>query len=163
MCCRSLIPLRRLLNDIYSIFKIPSKSSNAEIYNNIGNSTILEDNAAAIVLAHDGDKYRPRTKHLSIKWHHFRDQISQGWLKVKKIDTKVNWADIFTKPLPRPQFEFLRDAMMGWKSKEELQEYMVKSDLKTLPILPKDAVANLANIQKRKKRRRCKQRKQKRK
>ena len=71
--------------------------------------------------------------------------------------------DIFTKPLARPQFKFLRDAMMGWKSKEELQEYMVKSDLKTLPILPKDAVANLANIQKRKKRRRRKQRKQRRK
>ena len=103
---------------------------------------ILEDNTAAIALANDGDKYRPRTKHLSLKWHHFRDQIKQGWLKVRKIDTKVNWADIFTKPLPKPHFEFLRDAMMGWRTPDELKKFLEKQHLNSdLPLFPKQAIA----------------------
>jgi len=35
-------------------------------------------------------------------------------LAVTKIDTKKNWSDIFTKPVPDPQFSTLRDEMMGW-------------------------------------------------
>jgi hypothetical protein len=80
----------------------------------LGSSIILEDNAAALALANDGEKYHPRTKHLSIKWHHFRDQVVKGWLQVHKVDTKENWADIFTKLLPRPQFFILWGELMGW-------------------------------------------------
>jgi hypothetical protein len=87
--------------------------------NQMADSIILEDNSAALTLAMDGDKYRPRTKHLSIKWHHFRDQVKQGWLKVKKVTSKDNWADIFTKPLPKPQFCILRDDLLGWAPKRK--------------------------------------------
>jgi hypothetical protein len=48
----------------------------------------LEDNATTLALANDGKKHRPWTKHLSIKWHHFRDQVEKGWLNVHKVDTK---------------------------------------------------------------------------
>ena len=81
----------------------------------LGKSVVLEDNAACIALAHDGDKHRPRTHHLTIKWHHFRDQIRDGWLTVQKVASVDNWSDIFTKPLARDQFRKLRDEMMGWK------------------------------------------------
>jgi hypothetical protein len=81
--------------------------------NGLGSSIILEDSTAALALANDGKKYRPCTKHLSIKWYHFRDQVKKGWLNVQKVDTKENWADIFTKPLPKPQFCVLCDELMG--------------------------------------------------
>jgi len=71
MCCRSLIPMRRLMIDIFNKFSIHLDQSKTDINSKLGNSVILEDNAVAITLANDGDKYRPRTKHLSIKWHHF--------------------------------------------------------------------------------------------
>ena len=37
-----------------------------------------------------------------------------GHVEIQKIDTRINWADIFTKPLTRPQFKALRKLMMGW-------------------------------------------------
>ena len=76
-------------------------------------SEIHEDNSGCVVLAND-DQYRPRTKHLAIKWHHFKDQVRNDNLKVSKIDTKINWADIFTKAVDRVTFERLRKLMMGW-------------------------------------------------
>jgi hypothetical protein len=120
MCCRQLIPMRYLLEELSKLFKVPSLDSplcsdESRCMTGLGSSIILEDNAAALALANDGEKYRPRTKHLSIKWHHFRDQVVKGWLQVHKVDTKENWADIFTKPLPRPQFILLRDELMGWQ------------------------------------------------
>ena len=74
----------------------------------------MEDNAACVALANDGEKYRPRTRHLSIKWHHFRDLVKSKYLAVTKIGTKENEADIFTKSVPYPQFSYLRDRLMGW-------------------------------------------------
>ena len=75
-------------------------------------SEIHEDNSGCVVLA-TSDEYRPRTKHLAIKWHHFRDQVRNSNLKVSKIDTKLNWADIFTKAVDKKTFESLRLLMMG--------------------------------------------------
>ena len=76
----------------------------------------MEDNSAALVIANDADdRYRPRTKHLCIKWHHFRDHVRRGSLSVKKVASKDNIADIFTKQVPRPQFCYLRDILMGCK------------------------------------------------
>ena len=60
------------------------------------------------------DQYRPRTKHLAIKWHHFRDQVRLGHIKVTKIESALNWADIFTKPTDKQTFLRLRQLMMGW-------------------------------------------------
>jgi hypothetical protein len=113
--------MRNLLNELTLKFQVPHLTSplcsgDTLCINKLADSIILEDNSAALTLAMDGDKYRPRTNHLSIKWHHFRDQVEQGWLKVSKVASKDNWADIFTKPLPKPQFCLLRDDLLGWKS-----------------------------------------------
>ena len=64
-------------------------------------------------IASKPEQFCPHTKHIGIKWHHFRDQVANGHLEIQKINTKINWADIFTKPLPRPQFEALRKLMMS--------------------------------------------------
>ena len=44
----------------------------------------------------------------------------KGWLRVDKVDTAKNWSDIFTKVLAGPQFEKLRDEMMGWVKVNQL-------------------------------------------
>jgi hypothetical protein len=76
-------------------------------------TTVYEDNEACIALA-TTDVTKPRTKHIAIKWHHFRDQITQGFIKVVKVDTNYNWADILTKPLTRYKHDSLRKMIMGW-------------------------------------------------
>ncbi len=76
-------------------------------------STVFEDNNGALELAIE-PKYRPRTKHIAIKYHHFREHVKNKSIKVKKIDTKEQLADIFTKPIEKHQFEYLRNKLMGW-------------------------------------------------
>jgi len=77
-------------------------------------SIVYEDNMGCLEIASKPEQYRPRTKHIGIKWHHFRDQVASGQVEIEKIDTSINWADFFTKPLPRKQFDLLRKLMMGW-------------------------------------------------
>jgi hypothetical protein len=48
-----------------------------------------------------------KTKHIPIKYHFLRDQVSQKIVKVEYVDTKEKIANIFTKPLPRTAFENL--------------------------------------------------------
>ena len=39
------------------------------------------------------------------------------YMSSKAIDTKEQLADIFTKPLPEPQFRYLREKLLGWQFK----------------------------------------------
>jgi hypothetical protein len=45
------------------------------------------------------------TKHIDIKYHYVPDVIAQGKLKVCKISTHDNPADMMTKPVPVAKFE----------------------------------------------------------
>jgi hypothetical protein len=77
-------------------------------------SIIWEDNQGCIHLANDILQNRPRIKHISIKWHHFRDEIQKGNIKITKIHTSLNMYDILTKPLVTSKFIGLRKFLMGW-------------------------------------------------
>jgi hypothetical protein len=55
-----------------------------------------------------------KAKHTSIKWHHFRDEIQKGNIKITKIHTSLNISDILTKPLVTSKFISLRKFLMGW-------------------------------------------------
>ena len=58
-------------------------------------------------------KYRPGTLHISIKWHHFKKHTKQGKSKIVYIKTNEQQAHILTKPLAKPQLEYLRKQIMG--------------------------------------------------
>ena len=73
---------------------------------------VYEDNAGAIELAKNS-KYRPRTKHLNIKLHHFRSWVGKE-IEIEKIDGTEQPADILTKPVINPLFAKLRKIAMGW-------------------------------------------------
>lgn len=114
---RDLLPLRQLLTDIgtNSFVKIPLTSTADSIHTpTLRPSIVYEDNTACIVLCTTESNFKPRTKHISIKWHHFHDQVRNGSLQITKVATDLNWADIFTKPLSALKFQKLRSMMMGW-------------------------------------------------
>lgn len=118
---RELLPLRRILQDIvtHSFIQLPTNSpdtiASSTFKLQLKPSRIYEDNAACVVLSTtDLPQFKPRTKHISLKYHHFCDQVLQGILQIIKVDTQQNWADIFKKPSSRVKFEYLWHLMMGW-------------------------------------------------
>jgi hypothetical protein len=69
------------------------------------------DNNAAITLTKNSSGHS-RMKHTNIKHHWIREAVEAGEIVVTKIPTEENIANLFTKALPRPQFEKLVK-MMG--------------------------------------------------
>ncbi|GJX64432.1 copia protein [Tanacetum coccineum] len=49
-----------------------------------------------------------RTKHIEIRHHFLRDNIQKGNISIEKVASKYNIADIFTKPLKREVFNYLK-------------------------------------------------------
>jgi hypothetical protein len=73
----------------------------------------FEDNGGALEMART-PKMLPRTKHLNIKYHHFREAVEEGLVSIHSIGMKEQLTDIFTKPLLSTTFQFLRKKIMGW-------------------------------------------------
>ena len=72
----------------------------------------FEDNNGALHLA-TAPQMKPRTKHINIKYHHFRSMIGKE-VTLEKVATEDQLADIGTKPLVRKAFEKLREHLLGW-------------------------------------------------
>ena len=104
---REAIPIMRLLREMKKLgFNIINRKVPIRC-------KVFEDNAGAIEIAKT-EKYRPRTKHMNIKLHHFRQYVTKGRIEIVKIESANQQADILTKPLPNPLFELLRRKIMGW-------------------------------------------------
>jgi hypothetical protein len=116
MASRELLPLQCLVTEFHQhgLFSAPlSTPFSATATSTLEATTIYEDNASCVVLVHsEGTKVR--TKQISLKWHCFKDHIKSGELKVVKVDSNLNWANIFTKPLSKTKHESLRKFIMGW-------------------------------------------------
>ena len=104
---QDLIPLHNIFNKLSKVDFIQKYNRITKTY-----SIIYEDNRGALELARE-PKLRPRTKYIAMKYHHFRNAIIKGQIKIFSIDTKEQQANIFTKPLPKPQFEKLGKLIMG--------------------------------------------------
>ena len=74
---------------------------------------LFEDNNSAVELS-KAPKILPRKKHIALKYHHFREQVWKGMIEINPIDTLEQVADIITKSLPFPIFNFLRKEIMVW-------------------------------------------------
>ena len=74
---------------------------------------VFEDNQSCIAVA-ESRKLPARTKHIAIKYHHFRNLVDRGVITISYIETKKQMADIFTKPIESNQFFKLRYMLMGW-------------------------------------------------
>ena len=71
-------------------------------------TTILEDNQSSIAMARN-PQFHGRAKHIDIKHHFVREQVSSGMIELKYCPTGEMVADILTKGLPQQQFSALRE------------------------------------------------------
>ena len=102
---REVIPLMNLLSELrdnvdQNIITLPTL-----------HCKLFEDNSGAYELA-TTPKMRPRTKHINVKYHHFRAYVDKEWISIKKVASEHQFADIFTKPLASAFFIRLRDIIM---------------------------------------------------
>jgi hypothetical protein len=105
---REVIPLRTLVKTVANGCGLSSDCLTTFM------TTVWEDNVGALTLANlDPGQNTPRSKFYDSKVHWFRSHLSDE-VVVKKIDTKLQLADLFTKPLPRETFTHLRALLMGW-------------------------------------------------
>jgi hypothetical protein len=105
--------LREVIGLMHLITELQSRGFQLNVTTPTVHCTVFEDNQSCIEIA-TNHRTRPRTKHLSVRLHHFRSHIIANTITIKHISTKDQLADIFTKPLPRLQFITLRDRFMGW-------------------------------------------------
>ena len=73
-------------------------------------STVYEDNVAAMSLAH-GKEQSKRAKHYQIKVHFMNEQFKRGTFEYRKVSTKEQLGDVWTKALPRDDFQRYREWM----------------------------------------------------
>ena len=108
---RETIPLMNLMREINVIFHlhIPKPKFFLKVH---------EDNQSCIAMAKN-PKFTPRTKHIAIKYHHFRKHVRShsnpdGFIDICYCPTQEQIADIFTKPTSDDIFWKLRKMLMGW-------------------------------------------------
>ena len=103
---REVLPFLNLMEEI-RVF-LPVREDEPKFF-----CKVWEDNRSCIKVA-ESPKFTPRTKHIALKYHHFRQFVSNGTVKISPIDTREQTADIFTKPLDTQQFVYLRQKLCGW-------------------------------------------------
>lgn len=84
-CAKEAIWLKRLFQEITSLNDVP---------------IIFVDNIAAIRLTNNPEFHR-RTKHISVRYFFIREKVLESQLKVMKVSTEMQAADLMTKPLPK--------------------------------------------------------------
>lgn len=55
--------------------------------------------------------FHPRTKHIEIDMHFVRDRVLAKQLDIRYVDSTHQVADVLTKPLHVPQYEFLKSKL----------------------------------------------------
>ena len=104
---RETIPFMRFMTELDVIF--PIYLPKPKLY-----CKVFEDNEACISMATSIKSFTPRTKHLALKYHHFKSWVSEGLLDVVHVPTTQQLADTLTKPLEYLLFKKFRYEISGW-------------------------------------------------
>jgi len=72
---------------------------------------VFEDNSGAYEIDRL-PKMRPRTHHMNVRMHHFREAVCQKKVSIHKILTEWQFADIATKAQPEELFLSQRDSLL---------------------------------------------------
>ena len=102
----NVIPLVNLMNKLLSTMDINHIQS-------IMKCRVYKDNQSTITIA-KAPSMLPRTKHIRLKYHHFRQFVKQGLITLQYVSSEEQIGDMFTKPLPPSSFTYLRYKLMGW-------------------------------------------------
>ena len=108
---REAIPIQNLSKEVNCIFPLHVPTPDFCL-------TVHEDNLSTIKMA-ESLKFTPRTKHIAIKYHHFRSRVQcsynpTGDIRIRYLESKKQLADIFTKPLDDTTFFNLRMMLCGF-------------------------------------------------
>lgn len=105
---RSLLFLRRVHHDICTTLSLP--------FDPVSNTSVVwEDNQACLSLATpDPSRMTPRSTSIAVKYHWFRDHLITGEIAMRHISSTLQRGNIFTKSLPKTQFEAERFVLMGF-------------------------------------------------
>eukprot|EP00253_Pinus_taeda_P015797 PITA_15797 len=95
-CCTQLLWMMQTLQDIQITCTPPI--------------SFLCDNTSAISISKNPVMHS-KTKHIPIKYHFLREQVLEQKVKLEYVPSKEQVVDIFTKPLPRETFEYLRQKL----------------------------------------------------
>ena len=106
MALRDVIPLLELIKEMRER-KFDIVNTQPYVY-----CKVFEDNSGALELARL-PRLRPRTKHINVCYHHFREHVRKGLIKIFPIDTKDQIADTLTKALAQNDFARHRKKMCG--------------------------------------------------
>ena len=104
-CLRDVIPIMHLIAEI-------STHIQGESQRPVIKCRLFEDNESCIKIA-KAPILTPRTKHIALEYHHFRWYVDNGLVLLESIRTGEQTADILTKPVPDPQFNYLRKKLNG--------------------------------------------------
>jgi hypothetical protein len=95
-CCVHVLWMKRNLTDIQVEYDEPIP--------------IYCDNTSAISISKNPVMHS-KTKHIPIKYHFLWKQVAKKNIRVEYVGTKEQVEYIFTKPLPREAFEYLRQRL----------------------------------------------------
>jgi hypothetical protein len=95
-CCTQVLWMKQTLQDIQVEYDEPIP--------------IFCDNTSAISISKNPVMHS-KMKHIPIKFHFLWEHVTEKNIKVEYVGTKEQIADIFTKPLPRETFEYLRQKL----------------------------------------------------
>lgn len=102
------MPIMRLLKEMKE-HGMPIGSAKTKVH-----CKVFEDNSGALEIARI-PKFRPRTKHMNNRIHHFRSYVDQTKeISIHKIGTEDQPADFLTKPLNEELNERHRYFVLGW-------------------------------------------------
>jgi hypothetical protein len=95
-CCTQLLWMMQTLQDFQITCTTPI--------------SILCDNTSAISISKNPFMHS-KTKHIQIKYHFLREQVTEKKVKLEYVPSKEQVADILTKPLPKETFGYLRQKL----------------------------------------------------
>ena len=104
---RDLLPIKNLIGEVMENFKLDRKIEF------ISKSTVYEDSNGAIRVA-PCPRMTPTSKFIAVKYHWFRQHVENKEIRIQKVDTSLQKADIFTKSLTRQNFVDARKLLCGW-------------------------------------------------
>lgn len=73
-------------------------------------TTIFCDNSSTIKLS-DSDFYRPRTKHIDVRFHHTRQLVEHGVINIEFCESTKMVADSLTKAVAKEKTNFCAQNM----------------------------------------------------
>ena len=103
---RQVLPLMTMMEEIQTVFPIHVSKPDFVC-------KVHEDNQSCIKMA-TGTKFSPRTKHIALKYHHFRSHVKSGRVAIHYKPTEEQLVVLLMKPLSSEAAFTLRYILYGW-------------------------------------------------